>query len=131
MVSRCVAVGCSDTASDRICLFKFPKDPELRKQWEKQVQRTRAHWKATEHSHICSEHFTSDAFQLDSAIDATFGMNKKKTLKLGAVPTLFIRQSAAANPGGRGDEIRSQKRTAITPAKSEIESISNPKGEEL
>ena len=86
MVNRCVAAGCFNTASDRISLFKFPKDPELRKQWEKQVHRTRAQWKATEHSHICSEHFISDAFELDSAIAATFGMKKRKTLKPGAVP---------------------------------------------
>ena len=108
MVNRCVSAGCSNTASDRISLFKFPKDPELRKQWEKQVQRTRAQWKATEQSHICSEHFISDAFELDSTIAATFGMKKRKTLKPCAVPMLFIRQSAAANSRGRGDEIRSR-----------------------
>ena len=40
---------------------------------------------------------------------------------------LFIRQSAAANSGGRGDKIRSRKRTATAPAIYEIESVSNSK----
>ena len=38
----CVAGGCSNTPSPGVSLYKFPKDPALRKQWEKQVQRTRA-----------------------------------------------------------------------------------------
>ena len=63
-----------------------------------------------EHLHVCSEHFTSDAFDLDSATAATFEMKNRKTLKPGAVPMLFIRQRAAANRGGRGDEIRSRKK---------------------
>ena len=40
MVSRCVAGGCSNTPSPGVSLYKFPKDPALQKQWEKQVQRT-------------------------------------------------------------------------------------------
>ena len=37
-----VAAGCSYTARPGIALYKFPKNPVLRKQWEGQVQRTRA-----------------------------------------------------------------------------------------
>ena len=128
MVNRCVAAGCSNTASDNVSLFKFPKDPVLRRQWEKQVQRTRAQWKATEHSHLCSEHFTSDSFYIDSALAATFGIKKKKTLKPGAVPTLFIRPSAAALPDSQVDSItRSRKRTTGAQTTSETEGVSTSK----
>ena len=78
MVNRCIAVGCSNTASDRISLFKFPKYHKLRKQWEKKVQIIWVHWKATKQSHICSKHLISDAFELDSAIAVTFAMKKRK-----------------------------------------------------
>ena len=37
MVNKCVAAGCSNTSSSSITLFKFPKDPKLRYEWEKQV----------------------------------------------------------------------------------------------
>ena len=100
MVNTCIAAGCSNTASDHVSLFKFPKDPVLRRQWEKQVQRTRAQWKATEHSHLCSEHLPSDAFHIDSA-------------------TLFIRPSAAAQPDSQVDSTRSQKRTTTAQARCE------------
>ena len=41
MVNKCVAAGCSNTSSSSITLFKFPKDPKLRYEWEKQVLCTR------------------------------------------------------------------------------------------
>ena len=48
MGRRCVAARCSNTHSDNVSMHKFPKDPELRQKWEKQVQRTREQWSATE-----------------------------------------------------------------------------------
>ena len=88
MVNRCVAAGCSNTPSDRVSLFKFPNDGVLRHKWEKQVQRTRAQWKATEHSYLCSYHFTEDCFEVNLAFASQFGI-KKRRLKPGAVPTVF------------------------------------------
>ena len=70
-------------------LHKFPKDVSLKHEWENQVQRTRAQWKATEHLHLCSEHFTEDCFEVDSVIAAQFGIKKRKALKPGAVPSIF------------------------------------------
>ena len=56
----------------------------------KQVQRTRAKWSGpSEHSVLCSEHFTDSCFQPDSAIAASMGLQKRRTLKSDAVPTLF------------------------------------------
>ena len=42
MVNKCVAAGCSNTSSSSITLLKFPKDPKLRYEWEKQVLCTRS-----------------------------------------------------------------------------------------
>ena len=40
MGKRCVAAGCSNMNGDGVSLFRFPRDPALRAQWNKQVQRT-------------------------------------------------------------------------------------------
>ena len=113
MVNRCVAAGCSNTPSDRVSLFKFPKDRVLRAQWEKQVQRTRAQWKATEHSCLCSEHFTEDSFEVDSALASSFGMKKRRRLKPGAVPSIFIR-SQVRESEVEAQRIPPRKRAAST-----------------
>uniref|UniRef100_A0A3P9ID33 THAP-type domain-containing protein n=1 Tax=Oryzias latipes TaxID=8090 RepID=A0A3P9ID33_ORYLA len=60
MPSRCVAAGCSNTSSESVSLYKFPKQETLLKQWTKQVQRTRANWVPTASSTLCSEHFEAD-----------------------------------------------------------------------
>ena len=67
------------------------------------------------------------AFHIDSAIAATFGMKKKKTLKPCAVPTLFIRPSAAAQPNSQVDSTRSLKRTTTAQATCETERVSTTK----
>ena len=54
-VTQCqIDAGCSNTARPGTALYKFPKDPVLRKQWERQVQRTGAKWTATESLVLCS-----------------------------------------------------------------------------
>ena len=40
----------------------------LRRKWEKQVQRTQARWKATEYPVLCSDRFTEDCFEVNSAL---------------------------------------------------------------
>lgn len=42
MPSLCVAAGSYNYPSETATPFKFPKDPELKNKWTKQVQRTRA-----------------------------------------------------------------------------------------
>lgn len=95
MVYKCVAAGCSNSSSSSTTLYEFPKDPQLRHEWEKQVQRTRAQWKATKHSHLCSEHFTAECFEAESSLAAGFGIKRRKKLKPGAIPTVFHRQSSS------------------------------------
>ncbi|XP_051795551.1 lethal(3)malignant brain tumor-like protein 2 [Acanthochromis polyacanthus] len=84
MPYHCVAYGCGKTAEDGVTLFKFPKDPEEFRKWEKQVQRTRTHWVASPSSYLCSEHFGREYFESRPATG---------TLKLrpGAAPTVFVR----------------------------------------
>ena len=82
MVNKCVAAGCSNGPSDRISLFKFSRNPALRKEWTLQVQRTRASWKPTDYSYLCSEHFTADSFESDSAIAASLELARETKAKL-------------------------------------------------
>ena len=95
MVKRCVAAGCSNTYSDGVSLFQFPRDPALRAQWTKEVQRTRADWQGpSDYSVLCSNHFTNDCFEEDTIIAARFGIEKRRRLKPKAIPTVFHRQSS-------------------------------------
>ena len=104
--------GVPNTPSDRVSLFKFPSDGVLRRKWEKQVQRTRAQWKATEHSYLCSDHFTEDCFEVDSVLASQFGIKKRRRLKPGAVPTVSHRPSTAQeSAASEAEDGPSQKRT--------------------
>ena len=78
MVNRCAGAGCSNTPSNRVSLFKFPRDGALRRQWERQVQQTRAQSQAMDQLFLCSDHFTEDCFEVDSALAAQFGMKKRR-----------------------------------------------------
>ena len=92
MVKNCVAANCSNTYGQGVSLFKFPKDPELRQKWIKNIQRTRANWSGPgEHSVLCSQHFESSCFEVDSELAAQMGIQKRRRLKPDAVPTLFDR----------------------------------------
>lgn len=84
MPYHCVAYGCGKTSEDGVTLYKFPKDPEEFRKWEKQVQRTRVHWVATPNSYLCSEHFGKEYFEPKSATGAL-------KLRPGAAPTVFVR----------------------------------------
>lgn len=103
MPARCVAAGCSNTHSDGISLHKFPRDPVLREEWTKQVQRTRAQWKPSASSVLCSSHFTDDCFEPESNIAAQFGIKKARRLKPTAIPSIFSRKRA----GGPGTASKS------------------------
>ena len=84
-MNRCMTAGCSNTPSSRVSLCKFHSDPTLRRKLEKQVQQMQAQWKASEHSLLCSDHFTEDCFEVDSVLVSQFGIKKRRWLK----PELF------------------------------------------
>ena len=78
MVQRCVAAGCSNSSKDRISLFRFPKDPERRKNWSDQVKRTRARWEGpTEHSRLGIEHFDGDCITDECRVSEGLGLGPK------------------------------------------------------
>jgi hypothetical protein len=112
--------GCAKTSNDGISFFKFPSDSVIRQQWTKEVQRTRDCWSGpSQHTVLCSCHFTADCFEPDSAIAATMGITKQQRLKPDAVPTLFVRQApqqlGARGSTGVGSRV-SRKRLATTTA---------------
>ena len=92
MVKNCVAANCSNTYGHGVSLFKFPKDRALRQKWIRNVQKTRANWDGpSEHSVLCSQHFESSCFEVDSELAAQMGIQKRRRLKPDAVPTVFDR----------------------------------------
>ncbi|XP_061611100.1 lethal(3)malignant brain tumor-like protein 2 [Phyllopteryx taeniolatus] len=92
MPYHCVAYGCGKTAENNVTLFRFPKDPEEFRKWEKQVQRTRSDWFASPNCHLCSDHFGKDYFESISPL----GVPKLRT---GAVPTVFVRPHCSSCNG--------------------------------
>ena len=84
-------------------VFLFPKDHARWLQWTKQVQQTRAEWKGpSEHSALCSDHFTDDCFEPDTAIASSLGLDKpRRSLKADAVPTVFKRAAPSKASDGR------------------------------
>ena len=114
MVKRCVAAECSNTYSDGVSLYTFPRDPAIRQQWVKQVQRTRAQWSGpSEHSVLCSKHFTDSCFEPDSALASEMGIKKRRRLKHDAIPTIFERPVSL--PSSTQSSVKyPQKRPAAT-----------------
>ena len=90
MVKRCVAAGCTNTNSQGVGLFIFPKEAKLRSQWTKEVKKTRDKWQGpSDSSVLCGDHFTEDSFEPATHLKAQFGLLKKRKLKPDAVPTIF------------------------------------------
>ncbi|XP_056153568.1 lethal(3)malignant brain tumor-like protein 2 [Lampris incognitus] len=97
----CVAYGCGKTQQNGVTLYRFPKDPVEFRKWEKQVQRTRSQWSASPDSHLCSEHFGREYFDVKFPLTTlkTLAATGKLKLNPGAVPTVFIRPPCSAGCG--------------------------------
>ncbi|XP_061784682.1 THAP domain-containing protein 6 isoform X4 [Nerophis lumbriciformis] len=83
MPQYCAALGCvnkrtADTKTKRITFHKFPKEKELRRQWE--VAARKKGFSATKSSVLCSEHFKPHD------IDAT---GQTVRIREGARPSVF------------------------------------------
>ncbi|XP_061171103.1 THAP domain-containing protein 1-like [Saccostrea echinata] len=88
---RCVAAGCSMTKTETngISLHYFPFDrPQILRQWTSIVQRNRKKWSGpTEHSVLCSLHFSEDSYPPKFRLMATMGIPcKQKELERDVVP---------------------------------------------
>ncbi|XP_042083010.1 lethal(3)malignant brain tumor-like protein 2 isoform X2 [Haplochromis burtoni] len=108
MPYHCVAYGCGKTTEDGVTLFKFPKDPEEFRKWEKQVQRTRMQWVATPNSYLCNEHFGKEYFEPRLAAGPL-------KLRPGAAPTVFVRPHCpSCNGAGCGSCLPSIQHRTIS-----------------
>ncbi len=98
MVKKCVAYGCSNVASPEngISLHKFPKIVDCRKIWNRNVAATRADWsEASDHSVLCSKHFTEDQFDIKPRLCTEFEITvqHERVLKVDAIPTIFYKRT--------------------------------------
>ena len=81
MPHRCVAGGCSNTSKDEVSLHGWPSNPQVARQWTKAVRNTRADFKPTASSKLCSSHFSDDSFETQSVIAQSLGLKMKKKFK--------------------------------------------------
>ena len=91
-----MAGGCSNTTDGGYSLYTFPKGPALRAQLTRKVARYHSEWPgSTEHSVLCSLHFTKDCYKASSLLAEEMALpyGKKRRLKSKALPTLFPRAS--------------------------------------
>ena len=79
--------------------------------WTLQVQRTRGKWNdPTEHSAVCSEHFTEGYLEPVSAISKLVGMKMKQMLKPTAVPSIFKQPSVTPKRLHSSSAVRKRER---------------------
>ena len=97
MPKRCVAAGCDKGSDGQFSLFTFPKNPQRRAQWSREVAKTRSDWTGpSDHSVLCSLHFTKDCFEASIALTTELGLPaKRRKLKDSAVPSLFPKAADA------------------------------------
>ena len=82
----CTAVGCNNNQLSNTTFHRYPKDPELRRQWLERAGRSG--WKPSTTSVLCGEHFDRDCFNvMDTHSD--LNLRTKKSLKPDAIPTIF------------------------------------------
>ena len=91
MPKRCVAGWCNRSTEGGFSLHTFPKDPARKVKWSSNVGRWRSDWNGpTDHSVVCSLHFSRDCFESSVVLSEEMGMPLKKCiLKSTAIPTLF------------------------------------------
>ena len=77
MPKRCVAANYSDTITDSVSLFRFPRYVARRRQWVLQVKRTRARWDFpvvyNASCVLCSDYFEADWFDSSSSVTLSVG----------------------------------------------------------
>ncbi|XP_061880524.1 uncharacterized protein LOC133632229 isoform X3 [Entelurus aequoreus] len=90
--NRCIAAGCSNTNTDGVTLFAFPKDDRQALRWNREVKRTRLDWTTHRKSSVlCSNHFERSCFEEGPLLRAEMGIAtpRRLVLKKGAVPTIW------------------------------------------
>ena len=110
MLKRCVAANCDSTYKDGVSLFRFPKDPVLRREWVRQVRRTRADWNepalgtVNPSCVLCSCHFTADCFDtVGHAVKLSLGFARRQKHVLSETAATAAAAAAAATAAAPGD----------------------------
>lgn len=88
---QCCAFSCNNKSGQGKGLFKFPSsksDRVRREAWILAV--SRKGWKPTEHTVLCSDHFTEEAFIHPPALYEAFDLKRNLRLRDDAVPTVFL-----------------------------------------
>ncbi|TGZ51268.1 THAP domain-containing protein 2 [Temnothorax longispinosus] len=75
----CAAPFCNNSAKKGYIMKVFPRDPERRALWQRNVPRE--NWTATNNSYLCEVYFSPEMWEQIR--------DKKRKLKPGAVPTIF------------------------------------------
>ncbi|CAH1788266.1 unnamed protein product [Owenia fusiformis] len=93
MPFRCVVGGCSNEPREGISLFKWPKDAKMARLWAKFVDSTRKDFTPSDQTRICSAHFKSEHFSINTTQNSMLLLMGEKpktpTLKRDqAVPTI-------------------------------------------
>ena len=83
MVKHCSSYGCNsryspEAKNEGITFYNFPKNEDLRTEWEKVVRRQ--DFKSTKNSVLCSKHFKPEDFIVGE---------QRKKLKPGIIPSVF------------------------------------------
>ena len=82
--------SCKNTSySPGIRMHQFPKDPKIRAQWVKFVQRHRVDFgePVPKHASLCSAHFEPGCYPTRLSLEGMEGTKHNKVLLKGSVPT--------------------------------------------
>ncbi|XP_046473805.1 putative leucine-rich repeat-containing protein DDB_G0290503 [Neodiprion pinetum] len=87
----CAAIGCNNRSEKGYNMKCFPRDPQLRKEWQERVGR--ANWAPSKNSFLCHAHFEADQW-----VQTKKG---KLRLKRDAIPSIFTETSTRKSPNKR------------------------------
>ena len=92
----------------------------LRQQWSQHIRQTRAQWSGpSEHSVLCSKHFTERCFESSSVLALKVGLYKGRSLKSDYFPTIFERPAPSLPADMSSDRSLRQKRAATSASSTE------------
>ena len=107
----CVVPGCNNHSQktkkrgDKVSYHQFPlEDPQRTKAWLARIRRS--NMPQLEYSHVCSEHFLPECFEIDLRSQLT-GQKRKRHLKDDAIPSVF---KYAHDSGAKQPRLSSEKR---------------------
>ena len=97
MVASCAAVGCMNSRNNRkdLSFFKLPKDVKIKNVWLANVKREGR--PRDENFYLCELHFENDCIERDLKAQLLDLHSINKTLRDGAVPTLFPHKEEQKN----------------------------------